>query len=78
MRHTLIEGVDNIVLEAIAARMGSHHGKPLLFVKFLVGEPENIHLDASGHERHHRFLVLGNSRRGRTRCSKRTQNSEFQ
>ena len=29
MRHTVIEGVDNVLLELIAAWMGGHHAKPL-------------------------------------------------
>ena len=31
MLHTVIEGVDNVLFEVIAAGMGGHHAKPLLF-----------------------------------------------
>lgn len=48
----------------MAAGMGGHHAKPLLFSELLTGNAENVHLDASGDELHHRFLVLGNARRG--------------
>ena len=64
MRHAVMEGVDNVLFEVMAAGMGGYHAKPLLFVKLIVGEPEDVHLDAGGDERHHRFLMLGDARRG--------------
>ena len=57
MLHAVIEGVNNVLFEVIAAGMGGHHAKPLLFVKVIIGEPENVHLDAGGDECHHRLLI---------------------
>ena len=67
MLHAVIEGVNNVLFEVIAAGMGGHHAKPQLFVK--VGEPENVHLDAGGDECHHRLLMLGDARRLRSATS---------
>ena len=64
MLHAVIEGVNNVLFEVIAAGMGGHHAKPLLFAEILIGNAENIHLDASGDECHHRFLALGDARCG--------------
>ena len=57
MHHTVIEGVDNVLFEVIAARMSGHHAKPPLFVKLIEGDPENVHFDARGDECKHRFYV---------------------
>jgi hypothetical protein len=57
LRHTVIEGVDNVLFEVIAARISGHHAKHPLFVKLIEGDPENVHFDAGGDECKHRFYV---------------------
>jgi hypothetical protein len=46
MLHSLIEGLDDIRLEVIAAWMGVHDSPPLRFRELVVRKAQHIHLDA--------------------------------
>src|SRR5712671_1760426 len=45
----VVEGLDDVFLEAIAARMRIDHRVSLLVAVFGIGEPEHVHLHACRH-----------------------------
>jgi hypothetical protein len=47
MLHPIVEGLDDIVLEVIAARVRRDHRFALGVSKLLIGDPQHVHLDAN-------------------------------
>src|SRR3977135_4008182 len=58
MLHPIIEGLDDIVFEVVATRVRCDHRFALGVGELLIGDPEHVHLDTRGDERHFRLLVL--------------------
>src|ERR1700720_3183398 len=60
----VVEGLDDVFLEAVAARMRPHHRLALRVGEFAIGNTQHVHLDARRHQRDHRVHVLRNAGRG--------------
>src|ERR1700736_4205072 len=56
-----VEGLNDVILEVLGARMRLHDRLPLRGAEFVVGHAQNIHLDASRYQRHDRVHVLWNA-----------------
>src|SRR5258707_7574575 len=63
----VVEGLDDVFLEAVAARMRLHNRLALRVGKFGIGNAEHVHLYARRHQCNHRMHVLSNDRRGMQR-----------
>src|SRR5882757_6403113 len=57
----VVEGLDDLFLEAVAARMRLHHRPALCVGKFGISNAQHVHLYARRQERNHRVHVLWNA-----------------
>jgi hypothetical protein len=64
MPDAVVEGLDDVFLEAAAARMRLHHRLALRVGEFGVGNAQDVHLHASRHQCDHRVHVVRNAGRG--------------
>jgi len=61
---SIVKGVNNLLLEMVAAGMRLNHRLTLGVGHAKVADAENVHLYTRSHQRYFGFLVLGNARGG--------------
>src|ERR1700710_2054155 len=61
---TIIEGLDDFLLELRLARMGMHHRLTFFRPVFGISQPKHIHFDAGGDQRNNWMHMLRNAGRG--------------
>ena len=62
MLHSLIERIDNLLLEVFSTRVSVDHTRALLVGELVVCEAKDVHFDACCHQLDHGLLELRNTR----------------